>query len=576
MNRKEALIVLGILGAAALSYAPLWEAFPLDLDLVLRSPVVTDPGRLLADFFRPNPLSHPGPYTPTYAYRPVTELSFVWNLALTGPSAAGLRLGSLLLHVACAVLAFLIARQAMGPGRESMAAWAGLFFAVHPLQAQTLTYLYQRYVIVEALLAGLALLLYWRARGIPAPWRSGAAWGALACGALAMGAKETAVTLPLTLAALEWILREPGVPWRGVFKRWLPFALLPLIVGVQVWRAQQAHLEAVGTGLFSEAAGYSPLSYALLQIPLLLRYLTLAALPFPLRFHFDREAASPDAVILLGGAILLALAGWVLFGPARHRLPRLALALFFTPLALECSVFPIKHLAWQHRCYPGLLGAGLLFAWMMDRLPRRAGFLAAVTLALLAAGTFSENRLWASPVRIARRDVRHAFHIPYVWTNLASQRLRAGRPQPARRLVAQALRMPWILELPSLDRAQLIWAARHLSDRGQAARAESLLMSHRGRFPDFALLWDHLGWIRILQDNLDGAREAYREAVRLAPDSPKAHYHLGTIALHQGDLDAAEAHLREALRWKPDYPKASQQLAETLARRGRKPEGKDP
>ncbi len=566
MNRKDALSVLGILGAAALSYAFLWEAIPLDLDLVLRNPVVTDPGRLLAGFLHPTPLSRPGPWTPTYAYRPVTELSFALNLALTGPTAAGLRLGSLLLHAACAVLAFLIARQAMGPGRGAL---AGLLFAVHPLQAQALTYPYQRYVILETLLAGLALLLYWRTRGLPAPWRAGAYWGALACGALAMGAKETAVTLPLTLAALEWILREPGVPWRAVLRRWLPFALLPLIVAIQVWRAQETQREATGAGLFSEAAGYTPLAYLLLQLPMLLRYLSLAALPFPLRFHFDRETATPDAATLLCGAVLLALAGWVLFGPDRHRLPRLALALFFTPLALESSVFPIKHLAWQHRCYPGILGAGMLFAWTLDRLPRRAGLLGGVALALLVASTWAENRLWASPVRIARRDVRHAFHIPYAWTNLARRRSEAGHPAKALPLVSQALRLPWTLEVPTLDREPLLWAARRLTDRGQPGRAEALLLSHRGRYPGFALLWDHLGWVRILQGNLDGAREAYREAVRLAPDSPKAHYHLGAIALKEGDLDAAEAHLREALRCKPDYAKARQQLAETLARKGR-------
>ena len=323
----RAFLLLVLLPAVALATLASWAGRGIDLDCVLGNPATRDAGALARAFRDPHPPATPGTPLPTYAWRPVTEASFWLNLAvaerLGGGLLAWLRAGSLLLHAAAALAAFWAARElgrSLGIASGAFPRWAALFFALHPLGVQNLTYVYQRYVILEAALLFLTVGLYARAR------RTGSrrAWiAALGAGVLAMGAKETAVTLPLALAALEWILhgQEPGESARAALRRWLPFACLPLILLVQVLRAHALSRSLAHQGLFSDAAGLRPLEYLLLQLPILGRYLALDAWPFPLAFHFDRPAVSPPPIpaflTAACGLLVAALLGFVLRGPAR-------------------------------------------------------------------------------------------------------------------------------------------------------------------------------------------------------------------------------------------------------------------
>ena len=101
---------------------------------------------------------------------------------------------------------------------------------------------------------------------------------------------------------------------------------------------------------------------------------------------------------------------------------------------------PHRARGWTYRCYPGLLGAGLLFAWAVSRLGK---WLAGGILALLALGTLGENLLWTRPADLLCRDVRHAFHDPAMWRGVAEGYLNRGRPEEGLGLLGQALESPW-------------------------------------------------------------------------------------------------------------------------------------
>jgi Flp pilus assembly protein TadD len=68
------------------------------------------------------------------------------------------------------------------------------------------------------------------------------------------------------------------------------------------------------------------------------------------------------------------------------------------------------------------------------------------------------------------------------------------------------------------------------------------------------------------------AEAAYREAIRLRPDDPKAHNNLGNALYYQGRHKEAEAAYREAIRVQHDYPDAHSNLGDALSDQGRYPE----
>jgi Flp pilus assembly protein TadD len=75
-----------------------------------------------------------------------------------------------------------------------------------------------------------------------------------------------------------------------------------------------------------------------------------------------------------------------------------------------------------------------------------------------------------------------------------------------------------------------------------------------------------------VQKKFAAAEAEFREALRLRPDYPKAHFNLGAVLAAQNQLPEAIAEYREALRLRPDYPEAHFNLGNALNRQGKLPD----
>lgn len=605
MKAGAAVFLASIAAALAACYVPSLGGPGVYDDAfgVMLNPRMFDTAGFVQGLLHPMPPVPEGIPIASYGWRPLGEASFV----LVGPDLPRQRAVNLMLHACSTLLVLGLLGRLLPP---APARWGAAFFALHPMAVPAVTYAYQRFVSLEASLALLCLWSYARGRR---------RW-ALLPGLLAMGVKETAATLPLLIGAWEWVLRDPREPVRRPLRRWLPFACLPAIVLVQVLRANAAQHEATGQGIFADVTGFSSGDYLALQMPVLLRYGSLAFLPFPLRFYWDRASYgayghldAPLRPALLCGTALAILAAFALFGPRRWRLTRLGIALFFAPLLLESSFVPTGHVGFLHRCYPGLTGAALIFAIAAPYCRP----LALATIGLLACATSAENRLWGRPPDLTRRDVRHAFHDPTILGGYASGYLRAGNPATAERLFRHALSGSWhtaklrasyiqtLLKLGHVEAAHerlgrslddfkkdpgLLWVAveeaRRLGDEERLSRmearaseidvatpelavwlaerrppdAERVLRRSLAYYPAHPLLWAALGNALIARDRLGDAEEAFARAVALSPGYAEARLNLGALRLARRDLDGAEAEFREALRLRPGYAKAAENL----------------
>ncbi len=76
------------------------------------------------------------------------------------------------------------------------------------------------------------------------------------------------------------------------------------------------------------------------------------------------------------------------------------------------------------------------------------------------------------------------------------------------------------------------------------------------------------GYRALQQRDLAGARTAFEEVVKLSPQSPEVHNSLGWVLLLQGELEDAVTHLRKAIELKSDFQQAHANLAQALAQRG--------
>lgn len=121
----------------------------------------------------------------------------------------------------------------------------------------------------------------------------------------------------------------------------------------------------------------------------------------------------------------------------------------------------------------------------------------------------------------------------------------------------------------------------------EAAREKAMVFTSLGRTDEAVRILERLaagarsagryvdlGYALESGGRLDEALGAYREAIRLAPDSHMAYNNAGSLLDRMGMTEEAERFLRKALSIKEDFPEAHYNLGFLLKRHGRNEESK--
>lgn len=303
-------------------------------------------------------------------YIPVTWLTFGLDYVLWGMDPMGYHLTNVVLHAANAALFYVLALQLLGralaePPRvlQLCAAVAALFFALHPLRAESVAWVTERRDVLSGLFALITVLLYLRAAETQGRQRIGFVAGASATYLLALGSKSIVMTLPLVLVLLDFYpLRRLPVSWRrwgdpslrGVWREKIPFFALAGLGAIVSWYAVAAN------AFFTR----SPLSGRIgLVFYSLVFYVRKTVLPVGLsplyELPYQLDPLAPRflvaiAAVIVGGLALVAL---------RRRWPAgLAAALYYAiTLAPVSGLLHSGHqLAHDRYSYLSCLGFALL------------------------------------------------------------------------------------------------------------------------------------------------------------------------------------------------------------------------
>lgn len=562
MNGRRRWSLAGaICAVTALAYLPsLRGEFQFDDNDIFSSPGALDPSTFLS------------PAGWTGRSRPLTALSFALDHALGGFAPLAWHATNVAIHLAAALLAWLLARRLLarvglgaGESTERTREWAALavasIFALHPLQTEAVSYVSQR---AEALASGLylaaLLALLAREEAADRGRRTLLLVAAVALHALALLAKPMAATMPAAWLLVAALLPPPGeqeLPWHQRVARRLP-AALPLL-GLSL-AAAASGLGSTGGGAGGDHAGFgvsfvTPVGYLATQLRAIPRYLGLLLLPIGQNvdwdFPFSRSLLEPAAVagaafvVLVTAAALGAVARWHRSRPASAGLARLAAFawLFFLLVLAPTTLIPLRDPFVEHRLYLALLGPALLLAATVAAGaaalgPRRgtalAVLLAAVAVAGAFAGTWRRNHAWQSPLALWSDAAARSPGKIRVWVNLGASFSLLGRAPEAVDAYDRALALP--------------------PDPG--VRMDTVM--------------HNLATALISLRRYDDARDRLLRYLQETPGDTNSHVTLATVELAAGRLDAAEAAALRALRMAPDLAPPRQVLGQVWEKRGNK------
>lgn len=462
-------------------------------------------------------------------WHPLAKASHLLDEQLFGDWAGGHHVLNLLLHVAATVMLFLVLRG--GTGRLWRSAFVAGVFALHPLAAETTSWISARGEALSTFFFMATLLVYARA-------------------AEAGNARHVWVVPPLVAGLLS-----------GRTAIAAPFVLLMF----DYWPLQRMH----GAGL------RDVLKAAVPKIPLF----ALSAAAFAVAVLCEAESGTSLAVRLESAGASLGAGLWRMV----------------YPLALACVYpIPIEAGLWWTWLWPLLLILTVtIVVWLLRR--KRpyllVGWLWYLAVMAPAFGLWIAGR---SPGAVADSDVSLASVGPWMavtWL-LASVWLRGKFPNVALAILAAIILIPlaWTARLQSLTWAdsESLWRHAATAVRGNtvAYRHLGFLFLEGGRPADAVVAFDlaakadrrdadtlaGLGRALLETGNIERAVEVLRAAHEARPGDLETAFHLGNALLHARLADAAILLYEQVLAAQPNHAQAHNNLATVLLQRGRRTE----
>lgn len=529
------------------------------------------------------------------ANRPVSCLSIALDFLVFGEGPFGPHLTNLVLHLVNALLVAVTLRRALlAPnlgGRFTttaathVATVVAMLWVAHPLGADAVAYATQRSTLLISMFLSIALLATLRAPGSARPW----AWRAVAVVAVTLGmaSKEDMVAAPILVLLFQRAFVAPT--WRALRpdRRW--FAALAstwLVLGACVWFGPSNPTVGVND------TPYTSWQWLQTQAGVVVHYLRLVVVPWPLRGAYDDGPATFASAVLPGLVVVALLVTAVRCWWSRPWLGWLG-ALFFLLLAPTSTVLPIEtEVVAERRMYLPMLAVliplvltGHRFVAMRTR-TWRIGGAAVVAAAAIGLGLLTRDRVWtyADPTRFwadafAKREPgRRTFLAAQILANHGAMLWQQRRFDEAHVCYSEAM------QCPNPTAVECMQYAVSLFQRGDQQQALAMLRDVLRQAPDNGDVQGSLGTCLLAMHYeakeprgnpaLVEAETVLRRAVVLKPKNAAYWNSLGYVLRERGNLPEAEQAYEQACALTKDRVEPFLYRADVLTRLGREAEVK--
>jgi protein O-mannosyl-transferase len=443
-----------------------------------------------------------------------------------------------------------------------IALFSALFFIVHPLQTQAVTYIVQRMASMAAMFYILSIYLYALGR-IEHVQKNKIQKAlifyilALMSGIFGFMTKENAVTFPLAMLLFEFFFIRNKK--NRIYSKYVIFSFLAIFI---IFISYLVINSSILTTAATSGIEIRSIDYLINQFVVIIRYLQLTILPinqsadygnidnnFPFVASFWRFDVIGCLLLLIG---LMVLAIYLY-----HKNKVLSFGIFwlFLTLSIESSIIPIADPMFEHRMYLPMLGLGLflissIFLLLKKIRPIYIFSLLFVIIVLMGFTSYSRNEIWKNDLTLWSDVIKKA---PYNDRGYSSKGLALGslkRYEEANKYYDEAVKLnpenfnTWNNKGEILDKLENYEAAVNCYD--QALKAK----------PDFFEALNNKGKALNTLQKYNEALDFLDEAVKLKPDNNQAWYNKGIslagLKKYQEAIDCYD----EAIKIKPDYYEA--------------------
>ncbi|MFC1813230.1 tetratricopeptide repeat protein [Thermodesulfobacteriota bacterium] len=542
--------------------------------------------------------------------RPIPFISFALNYYFHQYDLKGYHILNIIIHVLTGIFLFFFIKttltissgQSFSPpvpryfDASFIALGAALLWLVNPVHTQSVTYIVQRMNSMAAMFSVLSLFLYVKGRihqrafatqnlqntaeassenqkpssGFRRPGFGLYFPGSALAWLLALGCKETAVTLPFFVFLYEWYFFQ-GLS-RDWLKRHLKYflgiaVLFGLIAAVYMGSSP---LEKITSIRAYKDKYFTFTERGLTQPRVVIYYLSLLFYPHPSRLNLDYDFPLSHSLIdpattMLSFVGIIGLIGLAVFIARKERLISFCILWFFGNLVIESSVIPLD-IIYEHRTYLPSMLVCLMIVTLASRYVKPKWLLYTIFCAavmICSVWTYQRNEVWRDPATLWKDCVEKSPQKARPHVNLGAALESKGIIKDAILQYSEALRIKPDLVEAHFNLGNVL---KEQGNRAEAIRhySEALRIN-----PGSAKAHNNLGLVLEEQgDNAEAIRHYY-EAVKIKPYYAKAHNNLGNALVANGNLNEGIPHFFEALRFDPHFAEAYSNLGAALFHQGR-------
>lgn len=493
--------------------------------------------------------------------RGLTNLSYWMNYRIGGTDPTGYHWLNFFLHLACAVSVTLIVRRLLSLSgsrddtRDTLGAFSGLVFLLHPLHTEAVSYVSGRSEV-------LAVCLLWAAFGhFLYRKREAASWYdailILILFGLASLSKEYSVVFPVLLLLADYYW-NPGFSLTGIRANWRVYALIALT--------------AVGAGAIvlrvlsqADTAGFklkdlSTMDYFLTQCRVIWVYVFKFVFPFgqTVDYDFSVTHSFSDPTAILGLLGLIAATAAAIIYRKQYPLASYGWIIFLILLAPTSSFLPIRDVIAERRVYLPSLALLLIaveflrrFRWDYPNHSTQSILLAVVLF--FGFLTSERNQVWSNPENLWRDAALKGPNKSRPHFQLGRIFYETGRFDGAAAEYEAAARTG------ETDYTLLLNWGLALDDAGKANLAIDKL-TQAAQLKPSAHVYSQLARVYGRNNQDDKALDVLAKAEQLDPNFDMTYVYRGNVYLNQGAPEKATAEYKHALAINPNNGPAQENL----------------
>ena len=495
-------------------------------------------------------------------YRPMIGVTYMIDYFLYALDPFGYHLSNILWHVFAAFLVYILIRLIF---REFIiGAVTSVFFLIHPVQTEAVTYISGRADLVVTVFILLYLVFF--ALDLQKARRSDFLTLEFIISNLALlfaflSKEISMIALPLALLVFYMYRNREG-------KSKQPNFLYPYIASFIV-------LLLIYFKFRSNALG--DWTYERLPLPLAERIMsTILVIPeyfrillFPFGLHMERTVTLPssflDLRLLSSFLFLLAICAIAIIYSKKSQ------GIFFGTTWVLVSIFPFLNIIplnaamAEHWLYIPLIGFSFLAAYIMRTVYRKINgkFLKAASIlffctimSVYGVLTVRQNTYWRDGVTFYERTLAFSPGSIRCIGNLANIYTDRGEHKKAVDLFRKGI------DANPKEYQLYNNLANVYANTGDYRQAEETLLAAIKINPKASFPYNNLGVIYEEQGKTASAEDAYKNAIRLDDNFYEAYYNLGTLLYQQGRIKEAKEHLARVEDINPGYKETRRLLGE--------------